>query len=85
DRSCMYLYMIEQVPNYQDNSVIPMGAQEGMEFQNIIDVELADVKVTEVRNVSPSSGEVYYTYNYDYTDLPHLMMSPWVKCSFRNP
>ncbi|MBG9859224.1 hypothetical protein [Bacillus wiedmannii] len=85
DRSCMYLYMIEQVPNYQDNSIIQMGAQDGYEFQSIMDVELAEVKVTSIRNVRPSDGEVYYTYSYEYTDQPQLMMSPWVKCSFRNP
>ncbi|MEM5623006.1 hypothetical protein AAHB56_24060 [Bacillus thuringiensis] len=85
DRSCMYLYMIEQLPNYKDNSLITMGAQDGYETKSIMDVELAEVTEIKNENRNPNTGEIYYTYSYEYSDSPQLMMSPWVKCTFRNP
>ncbi|QWH66237.1 hypothetical protein EXW41_10655 [Bacillus wiedmannii] len=85
DRSCMYLYMIEQLPNYQDNSLIAMGAQDGYESRSIMDVELAEVKEIVTQNRNPNTGTLYDVYTYEYSDSPQLMMSPWVKCTFRNP
>ncbi|MCC2436208.1 hypothetical protein [Bacillus paranthracis] len=83
DRSCMYLYMIEQLPNYTDNALIQIGAAEGSEMNSIIDVELAEVKAFE--RTGRKDGSTYIYYDYEYTDDPQLMMSPWIKCSFRNP
>ncbi|PFJ16496.1 hypothetical protein COI89_10820 [Bacillus cereus] len=85
DRSCMYLYMIEKVPNYQDKAVISMGSEDGLEFGTIIDVELAEVKKIAHTKPDPSTGKPITYYNYEYTDNPELMMSPWVKSTFRNP
>lgn len=84
DRSCMYIYMIEKLLDYEEDSVIVMGAEDGREVDYILDVELAGVTVREIQDVD-SEGKPYYRTVYDYTDKPELMMSPWIKSTFRNP
>ncbi|HFU7053811.1 TPA: hypothetical protein ACGN81_000695 [Bacillus cereus] len=84
DRSCMYIYMIEKLLDYEEDSVIVMGAEDGKEVDYILDVELAGVTVREIQDVD-SEGKPYYRTVYDYTDKPELMMSPWIKSTFRNP
>ncbi|MDA1850306.1 hypothetical protein PDL09_24365 [Bacillus cereus] len=84
DRSCMYIYMIEKLLDYEEDSVIVMGAEDGREVDYILDIELAGVTVREIQDVD-SEGKPYYRTVYDYTDKPELMMSPWIKSTFRNP
>lgn len=84
DRSCMYLYMIEKLPSYQEDSFVLMGAEDGLEFQSIMDVELAEVKAIE-KTGTDNNGKPYTYTVYEYTDKPDLMMSPWVKSTLRNP
>ncbi|MFY0147702.1 MULTISPECIES: hypothetical protein [Bacillus cereus group] len=84
DRSRLYLYMIEKLPNYADNSIIFMGAEDGKEFKSISDVELAKVNRIPHTDID-KNGKSYVYYTYDYTDTPELMMSPLVKATLRNP
>ncbi|HDR8058679.1 TPA: hypothetical protein QCZ00_003782 [Bacillus cereus] len=83
DRSCMYVYMIEKVPDYKNNDVIKVGATLGREIKSVMDVELADVIETKTITTD-DKGKEHVTTSYEYLDFPELMMSPWVKITLRN-